>query len=128
MDWFRYHHGTPQDAKLTMIARHAGVLRCEMTAVWDELLDFASRHVTPCHRGFVTCVDLEVIAFTQEIKIEKVQSIYNALVDKKVIIGGKLAAWDKRQVCKEDGTATERKRKQRERKKAEDDEEDEKKK
>ena len=33
MDWFRYHHGTPQDAKLTMIAKKIGVRRCEMTAL-----------------------------------------------------------------------------------------------
>ena len=119
MDWFRYHHGTQQDAKLTMIAKKIGVRRCEMTAVWDELMDYASRNVTQCHRGHVTGIDLEVVAFTQEIELENVQKIYDALVEKKIIVDGKLSNWEKRQPSKEDNTAADRKRRQREREKAE---------
>lgn len=110
MDWFRYYHGTQQDQKLTMIAKKIGVRRCEMTAVWCELMDYASRHVT---RGHVTNCDLEVIAFTQDIELEIVTKIYQALEEKNVIKDGRLTNWEKRQPKKEDTTAAERKRKQR---------------
>lgn len=115
MNWFRYHHGTQQDAKLSMIAKQLGVRRCEMTAVWDELMDFASRNVT---RGHTVNIDLEVIAFTQEISIENVRKIYHALEEKDVIVNGVLASWEKRQPTREDPTAAERQKEKRARDKA----------
>lgn len=115
MDWFRYHHGTPQDPKLTMLAKKIGVRRCEMTAVWDELMDYASRNVT---RGHIDKIDLEVIAFTQEIPIENVKAIYDILVDSGRIINNILKAWQVRNPKREDSGATQRQREKRERDKA----------
>lgn len=110
MDWFRYHHGTQQDAKLSMIAKQIGVKRCEMTAIWDELMDFASRNVT---RGHVMSIDLEVIAFAQDVEIEKVKKIYRALEEKGIIINGVLTAWEKRQPKREDEGSAQRQREKR---------------
>lgn len=110
MDWFRYHHGTPQDSKLTMLAKKIGVRRCEMTAVWDELMDYASRSVT---RGHIGGIDLEVIAFVQEIPIDNVKAIYDILAEKKIIIDGILTAWEKRQPKREDEGAAQRQREKR---------------
>lgn len=115
MDWYRWHHGTQQDAKLSMIAKQIGVRRCEMTAVWDEFMDFASRNVT---RGHIVNIDLEVVAFAQEVSIENVRKIYQALEEKGVITNGVLTSWKKRQPEREDPTAAERQREKRARDKA----------
>lgn len=120
IDWFSIKHGTPSDAKLTMIAKKIQVRRCEMTAVWFELMDYASRYVT---RGHVTGCDMEQIAFNQDIEIEIVKKIYDALVEKNVIQDEQLASWEKHQpkgASKgSDPTAAERKRRQREREREE---------
>lgn len=91
MDWFSIKHGTASDAKLTMISRKIGVRRCEMTAVWLELMDYASQK-TPL--GCVMHCDLELIAFNQEIPLETVYHIYNSLVKKSIIINDFLTNWE----------------------------------
>lgn len=111
-DWFRLWHGTPVDAKLTMIAKQAGARRCEMTALWECLLDYASQHPV---RGTVAGADLEVIAFSQEIDYELVLAMYAGLERKGVIADGKLVNWSKNQPEREDPTAAERKQRQRDR-------------
>jgi hypothetical protein len=119
MDWLRYHHNTPYDIKLTMIAKKAGVRRCEMTAVWDCLLDYASQHL---YRGCVDGINLELIAFSQDIEIETVETIVKHLETNAVIVDGFLTAWEARQVERERNektTSTERVRLYREKKKAE---------
>jgi hypothetical protein len=115
MDWYRNWHDTPRDGKLGMIAKRAGARRCEMTAFWDCLMDYASQQ---SERGCVGGIDLEVIAFEQEIELEVVQAMYLGLEAKGVIVGGRLANWDKRQPKREDGSA-ERAKAWREQQKAE---------
>lgn len=115
MDWFRYHHGTTDDSKLTMLAKKIGVRRCEMTAVWAALMEHASQHVT---RGHTADCDLELISFVQEIELNIVEKIYKTLEEKLLIVDGKLSNWDKRQPKREDDGAAERKRLQREKEKA----------
>lgn len=111
MDWLRLWHGTPVDQKLTMIAKRAGARRCEMTALWECLLDHASQN---SERGYVGDVDLEVIAFSQEIDLDVVQAMYRGLEEKRVIVDGRIVNWRKRQPEREDPTAAERQRKHRE--------------
>lgn len=119
MDWFRYHHNTPYDIKLGMIAKKAGARRCEMTAIWDCLLDYASQH--EC-RGCVQGIDVELIAYSQEIDRETVETVMKHLETKAVIVDGFLTAWETRQVGRErneTATSTERVRQYREKKKEE---------
>lgn len=101
MDWFRFYHGTPTDPKLTMIAKKLNIRRCEMTAFWECLLDHASQHAP---RGFVGNIDLELISFTQDIPVETLLTLQNALTEKGVIVDGCLASWEKRQPKREDNS------------------------
>jgi hypothetical protein len=110
-DWFRYHHGTPYDMKLGLIAKKAGARRCEVTAIWDCLLDHASQHEED--RGSIIGIDYEVIAFSQEIDVQTVCAVIEAMKERGIIIDDTLANWHKRQPEKEDPTAAQRKRNQR---------------
>lgn len=116
MDWLRYYHNTPYDTKLGMIAKKAGARRCEMTAIWDCLLDYASQH--DC-RGCIDGIDLELISYAQEIELETVKSVIRELENKFVVVDGFLHNWNQRQIERErsDPNAAERKRKQREKEK-----------
>lgn len=115
IDWYAIAHGTPSDPKLTMIAKKLSIPRCYMTAVWFEILDYASRHVT---RGHVTGCDLELIGFNQDIDVATVSQIYDAIVEKKLIVDGEIANWDKYQLVRVDPSAAKRKAEQRAREKA----------
>lgn len=120
-EWLRLWHGTATDSKLSMICKRAGARRCEMTAVWECLLDHASNRD---NRGFVKDIDLEVIAFSQEIELDIVKAIFQGLIEKIIITSdGYLSNWKKRQPDREDPTAAERKRNQRAREKEERDRE-----
>jgi hypothetical protein len=96
MNWWRAYHGLPNDPKLALVARvtPCNATRGHVTAVFVTLLDYASQN-TP--RGSLEGVDPEQIAYTLEMEIEHVQQIIDALKKKRVIVGNRLSAWDKRQ-------------------------------
>jgi uncharacterized protein YdaT len=110
MEWYRAYHGMPYDPKLLVIARRTKQPMAHVVAVWLCALDSASKNDP---RGTIR-LDSEEVAVLQDIELEAVESILEALHDKGLIDKNhKLTAWDKRQHT----TSTERMRKHRDSKK-----------
>lgn len=126
MDWLRWWHGTVTDPKFQRVARMAGGSVGQVIAVWACLLERASS-VTPgdakvtqgdakVTRGSVTgfdCADHDVLLGFEDGTCEKVLA---ALVDRGLIVDGRIARWEERQPKRED-SSTARTREYRERKK-----------
>lgn len=126
MDWLRWWHGTVTDPKFQRVARMAGVSVGQVIAVWACLLERASS-VTPgdakvtqgdakVTRGSVTgfdCADHDVLLGFEDGTCEKVLA---ALVDRGLIVDGRIARWEERQPKRED-SSTARTREYRDRKK-----------
>lgn len=111
MTWFRSHHGTPSATILSIIAKNSQQPRAFVTAIYWELYDYASRN-NP--RGNIEGIDLEIIAFQQDIECHAVSHIVTHMYAKSLIdTKHNLSAWSKEQVHKEDDGAVERKRQQR---------------
>lgn len=97
MDWFRLHHGTPQDPKWIVVARRAGVPVGAVLSVWIAMLDAASRATT---RGTLEGWDHEDVAAMLGYETQDVSAIYTAMQG-KTLDGDRIAAWDKRQPKRE---------------------------
>lgn len=97
MDWFRLHHGTPQDPKWIVVARRAHVPVGAVLAVWMAMLDAASRAAT---RGTLEGWDHEDVAAMLGYETEQVQAVYDAMQG-KTLDGDRVMAWDKRQPKRE---------------------------
>lgn len=111
-DWFRSWHGAPMDPKWLGVGRIAGVKRGIVAAVWHALEDYASQHAK---RGTVAGFDVCTYAEYSEFDEADVVAVIGALTERKVIVDGRLANWDKRQPKREDDSATERTARHRER-------------
>lgn len=94
MDWFRYHHGTPSNTGLQMIAAELSLRRCEVIAVWDCLMDHASQS-SP--RGSINDCCLRKTAFISEVPSDDVKRIVAAMEADGMIRDGKLFNWKKHQ-------------------------------
>lgn len=95
MNWYKVFHGLPQDAKLALVARRAGLRRGEVLALWLLLLDSASRHAP---RGTLPALDAEELAAALDFETPQVEAALAALRDKKMITAaGALAQWEKNQ-------------------------------
>ena len=115
MDWLRWWHGTVTDPKFLRVARMAGVGVGQVIAVWACLLERASS-VTPgdarvtqgdekVTRGSVTgfdCGDHDVLLGFEDGTTEKVMA---GLVDRGLIVDGRIARWEERQPKREDSSA-----------------------
>ena len=100
MDWFRSWHGAPTDNKWLLIAKRANVIPMMVSAVFWELLDYASQQE---ERGSVAGFDAETYAMWAGCEESDVIAILNAMRAKGVITDGEtLAAWEKRQPRRED--------------------------
>lgn len=115
MDWFRSHHGAPTDPKWRTIAKRAGVAPGVVVSIAWSLLDVASQ---AADRGSMAGADLETMADFLGYEVEDVERVVAAMADKGVLAGGRFAAWDRRQVKREDDGAAARKAAQRERERA----------
>lgn len=128
MDWFRWWHGTVTDPKFQSVARKTGYPVGSVIAVWAALLECAS-NATQCNadatRGNVAsfhCNDFDVLLGFED---GTVQSIFEAMKDRGLIVGNEIARWNDRQPKREDSgnpntgalSSTERSRLHRERKK-----------
>ena len=103
--WFRSWHGAPTDTKWRTIARRAKVRPGDVFAVVSYLWDRASQ----CeNRGTVEGYDVEVIADSFGYEPEEVGAIISALIDKQVIVEGRISAWEKYQPKREDDNSTNR--------------------
>lgn len=112
MDWFRWHHGTVRDEKFGLVARKSGASVAEVLAVWAYLLEAASTNGGD--RGNVGTLDFEAIDFALGMADGRANAVVLALYERGMLEeSGRLTAWSKRQVKREDEGAAERKRKQR---------------
>lgn len=114
MDWFRWHHGTVNDPKFTIVARLSQQPKIAVLSVWAAILEFTSEKDD---RGSLEGFDPEDVAAALDLKTEDVVTICHAMSQKKLIDVNCVKNWSKRQPKKEDDSATERKRAQRERNK-----------
>lgn len=120
MDWLRWWHGTVNDPKFQRVARMAGASAGEVIAVWACLLERASsvtQRDAAVTRGSVTgfdCDDHDVLLGFEEGRTAR---IIAALVDRGLIVDGRIARWDERQPKREDSSAA-RTRAYREKKRA----------
>lgn len=106
-DWFRAWHGAPTDPKWRTIARRANSRPGDVFAVVSCLWDRASQAKD---RGSVAGYDCEIIADGLGYEPEEVERIIAALIDKEVIVDGRIAAWEKYQPKREDNQSTDRSR------------------
>ena len=126
MDWFRWWHGTVTDPKFQWVSRRCGQDVATVIAVWACLLECASS-ATQCNadatRGNVAsfdCNDYDVLLGLEDGVVKKV---CDAMVEKKLVIDGRISGWDGRQPKREDSgnpntgalSSTERSRLRRER-------------
>jgi hypothetical protein len=110
--WFRSWHGAPTDTKFNVIAKRAGVVPGVVSAVWWALLDHASQAED---RGSVADWDVETYAAWSGWDEGEVTAVVQAMKDKGLIDGDRIAHWDKRQP--NDDTNKERQARWRERNK-----------
>jgi hypothetical protein len=92
--WYKAPHGLPADERWPMIARRTGAKVGEVVAIVLALYDQASRNDD---RGSVQGFDPELYAALFEFEQAKVEAILAALVDKAVIVAGRLADWARSQ-------------------------------
>jgi hypothetical protein len=104
-DWFRSWHGAPTDPKWLVIARNAGATPLVVAAVAWALFDHASQAED---RGAVADFDFESFAVLMGADEAQVRAVYAAMEGKGVIVGGRLAKWEKRQPRREDPSAADR--------------------
>ncbi len=112
MQWFRWYHGTVDDRKWLVIARHSGQNRAVVLAVWCALLEFASQ---ADDRGSVAAFDCESLDVLLGVEDGACAAVLRALAHKGLIVRDRLTAWDRRQPRREDESAVERQRRRRER-------------
>ena len=92
--WWRSWHGAPMDHKYSVIAAKSGVKTGIASAVMWALLDYASQHK---ERGTVDGFDVESYSVYSGFSENEVNAVIKALTDKKMIVEGRLANWEKRQ-------------------------------
>lgn len=99
IDWFRWYHGSVSDPKFTVVARKSQQPRSLVLAVWAGLLECASQ---ADDRGSLVGVELDTLAACLDVDDEAVETIYQAMIDKELIVEGRIANWNRRQVYRED--------------------------
>jgi hypothetical protein len=110
MDWFRSWHGAPTDPKWLLIAKRSETQAGIVSSIVWALFDFASQN--SADRGSVEGFDIETYAAFSGFDESIIARVIECLKEKNVIVGGRLAAWEKRQT-KRDDNSTERVRKHR---------------
>ena len=101
-DWFRSWHGAPTDPKWLLIARRANTSPGIVSAIVWALFDHASQAES---RGLVDHFDVETYSAFSGFEEGVITTVITTLEDKGLIIDGRLAAWEKRQPKREDGSA-----------------------
>lgn len=111
-DWVRLWHDMPTDPKWRTIARKSGQPLPCVIALFNLIMVNASGNAD--ERGTLRNWDSEDAAAALDMEPEAVTAIMAAM-EGKVLDGGRLTGWEKRQPKREDDGAAERKRAQRER-------------
>lgn len=102
MDWFRSWHGAPTDPKWLLIAKRSETQAGVVSAIVWALFDFASQNAAD--RGSVEAFDAETYAAFSGFDEDAIKRVIECLKEKKLIIDGHLAAWEKRQTKREDNS------------------------
>jgi FMN phosphatase YigB (HAD superfamily) len=102
MDWFRSWHGAPTDPKWLLIAKRSETQAGVVSAIVWALFDFASQNSSD--RGCVEDFDAETYAAFSGFEEATIKRVIECLEEKKLIIDGHLAAWEKRQTKREDNS------------------------
>lgn len=89
MQWFRWYHGTVDDRKWLVIARHSGQNRAVVLAVWCALLEFASQ---ADDRGSVAAFDCESLDILLGVEDGACAAVLRALAHKGLIVRDRLTA------------------------------------
>jgi hypothetical protein len=100
MSWLRWWAGTVNDPKWRIIAARANCRPGDCLAVWAYLLEIAKDG-----DGDISKADPEECAVVLGYDHLLVETIIVAMRDKELIADGRLAAWEKRQPKREDGSA-----------------------
>lgn len=116
IDWFRWHHGSVTDPKFGLIAKKAGVRVSDAIAMWAFVLENASAEA---ERGAIGQLDFEAIEHLLGLEDGQAVRILDAMTQRGLIEGSRIASWDKRQPKRERDTdsSAERTRAYRERQK-----------
>jgi hypothetical protein len=114
IDWFRWHHGSVTDPKFGLIAKRAGVRVSDVIAMWAFVLETAS---SDADRGTIGQLDYEAIEHLLGLEDGQSFKILDAMAQRGLIEGSRIASWDKRQPKRERDTdsSAERTRQYRER-------------
>lgn len=120
IDWYRAYHDYPYNAKWAMVAAMTGRPRCEIIAVWDCVINEASKAPD---RGSVASIGPathEAIAKALDMDPAHVKAIIDAMtkIPRPAIANGRLVGWEEHQPGRA-MTPAERMRKYRERQRAE---------
>lgn len=97
MNWFKWWHGTVADGKLGWVARRSGLNVAEVVGVWACLLEHASGARTLAQRGDVSGFDCDAADVTLGLPEGASSAVLNAMRDKGLIDGGRVAKWTDRQ-------------------------------
>lgn len=111
-DWLRLWHDMPTDPKWRVISRKSGQPLPFVIAVFNVMLVNASAN--SADRGTLSNWNDEDAGAALDMGTEAVAAIRDAMQG-KVLDGGRLMGWEKRQPKREDGTAAKRKQEWRER-------------
>ena len=116
MEWLRWYHGAISDPKWPLIARKSKQNIGTVVAVWAAILEHASQDE---ERGSIDGFDPEAIDALYGYEDGTCKAVVDAMVDKKLIVGGCVLSWQKRQPKRErEDNSAERVKKHREAKKA----------
>ena len=99
MEWFRAYHGISSDAKWRLVARMSKQPVAVVLAVWVSLLDHASQ---VDDRGSIAGVDYELLDVTLDLEDGVAKAVVGAMAVKGLVKDGRISAWDKRQVRREE--------------------------
>lgn len=102
ISWWRSWHGAPTDHKWAVIAARSGAKAGVVSAVAWALLDYASQHK---ERGTVAGFDTEEYSVFSGFPQKEIEAVIQAMTDKRIVVDGKLANWEKRQPKREDDSA-----------------------
>lgn len=93
--WFRLPHGISGDVTLAVAARHAGLRRSDMLALWLALIDHAGQQIPA---GCIAGIDNDTLALLLDLTPEQVAAGITALTQKKRIDkSGVITDWHRQQ-------------------------------
>lgn len=98
IDWFRWHHGSVTDPKFQLIAKKAGVRLGDVMVVWAFVLENASANG---ERGTIGQIDFETLDFLLGADDGAAARILDAMTQRGLIDGSRIARWDVRQPKRE---------------------------